>query len=63
MLNSDQRRRRADKLADLGNLAAGALIFGQVLSSGTIRIGFALLDVAILISAYIYGNSLLKYLK
>jgi hypothetical protein len=31
-LNQDQRRLLAEKLCDAGNLAAGALVFGQFLA-------------------------------
>ena len=32
-LNREQRRMLADKLPDVANIAAGALVFGQYLSS------------------------------
>jgi hypothetical protein len=59
MHTPDQRRWIADKIADLGNLAAGALLFGQFIA-GTFRFAIALAGILIVLLAYIYGYYLLK---
>lgn len=50
---------RADKIADLANLAVGALIFGQDVA-GSFHTGPAIGGVIILLLAFFYGNSLLN---
>ena len=59
MLNPEQRRWRADKLADLANLAAGALIFGQFIA-GSFQLDTALLGLVIVLCIYTYSHFLLK---
>jgi hypothetical protein len=49
-LNQRQREMASDKLADLANLAAGALVFGQGLAgpfTGTAAIAVAAVGVAL----------------
>ena len=41
LLNRAQRSLLAEKLADIGNLAAGALIFGQFLSDYSFSLSLA----------------------
>jgi len=59
MLNHEQRKWRADKIGDLANIAVGSLLFGQFVSS-TFHVGFAVLSVVILLSGFLYSDSLLK---
>ena len=59
MLTLDQRRWRADKLGNLANIVAVALIFGQVVT-GTFRLTLTLLGLALIVLAYSYGHFLLK---
>lgn len=59
MLTHEQRKWRADKIADLANLAIGALIFGQAFT-GSFHSGPAIGGVIILLLAFFYGNRLLK---
>ena len=59
MLTPDQRRWRADKIADLSNIAAGVLIFGQF-ASHSFRWDITLFGLLVLLVAYTYSNSLLK---
>jgi len=49
-LSTEQRRLLADKLCDAGNVAAGALIFGQFLGDAQYSIPLGLLDVAVWLS-------------
>ena len=46
-LTQAQRSLLADKLLDVGNLAAGALIFGQVLSERPLSVTVAVLGFAV----------------
>jgi hypothetical protein len=62
MLNPDQRRWLADKLTDLANIAAGALIFGQFIS-GTFRRTPALLGLTFVLLVYVYSHFILKRIK
>ena len=56
---SDQRRWRADKIADLANIAAGVLIFGQF-ASRTFSWQLTIIGLVFVAIAYFYANSLLK---
>jgi hypothetical protein len=44
-LNREQRARMADKLPDAGNVALGALVFGQFLSDRPFSVGTAGLGI------------------
>jgi hypothetical protein len=46
LLNRAQRTLLAEKLADIGNLAAGALIFGQFLSEHSFSLSLVAFGVA-----------------
>ncbi len=46
-LNREQRRVLVDKLPDAANVAAGALVFGQLLSDHPFSLGLAALGVAL----------------
>ena len=45
-LSTEQRRLLAEKMLDLANVGAGALVFGQALSGRGFSIGLALLGIA-----------------
>lgn len=60
MLTPEQRKWRADKIADLANLVVGALIFGQAFS-GAFHRGPAIVGIVVLLLAFFYGNSLLHH--
>jgi hypothetical protein len=45
-LSTEQRRLLADKVLDLANVGAGALVFGQALGGGRFSTGLALLGIS-----------------
>lgn len=59
-LNHEQRRNLSNKLGELGNIVAGALIFGQFLSER--RFNFINLTAGFILSlmAYYFSNFFLK---
>ena len=59
MLRSEQSQWRADKIADLANLAASVLLFGQILSR-TFQWEATIVGIVILATGYYYGNVILK---
>ena len=59
MLTPEQSNWRADKIADLSNLAASVLLFGQLLSKNFDWRPTAI-GAVILIAGYYYGNLILK---
>ncbi len=59
MLTPEQSKWRADKIADLSNLAASVLLFGQIISQ-TFQWESTIIGAIILIAGYYYGNIILK---
>ena len=47
ILNREQRRVLVDKLPDVANVAAGAMVFGQALTERTFSLRLAALGVAL----------------
>ncbi len=47
VLNREQRRVLVDKLPDVANVAAGALVFGQFLSDRTFSVRMAALGITV----------------
>ena len=60
-MNPKQREVFAEKLMDVGNIAAGALIFGQFFSEQGFRWSLTLLGLAIMGGLYVYAYFLLKF--
>jgi hypothetical protein len=58
--NEKQREVLAEKLADLGNIAVGSLVFGYVVRSEVFNVLSLLLGLAIAAAAYIYAMALEK---
>ena len=58
--NENQRKMLADKLADLGNIAVGSLVFGYLVASDAFNFLSILLGLAIAFSAYLYAVALEK---
>lgn len=52
MLNPKQRNVLAEKLADLGNIAVGSLVFGYVLRSEAFNQFSLILGIALMITTY-----------
>lgn len=52
MLNPKQRNVLAEKLADLGNIAVGSLVFGYVLRSEAFNQFSLIIGLIIVIAAY-----------
>lgn len=52
-VSSEFRKRFSEKLMDLGNLAAGAFIFGQFLSDTGFSLTFLLIGIFLIVSCYI----------
>jgi len=59
-MNENQRKFISDKLGTLGNIAAGALIFGQFLSGEAFRFPLFLFGVVFWITCYLAGYLILK---
>ena len=59
-LNEHQRKVLGDKLADLGNIAVGSLVFGYVARSEVFDAFSLTLGLAIAAAAYIYAVALGK---
>ncbi len=59
MRNPQQLRWLADKLADLANLAAGALIFGQF-TGGQFNFAITAFGLAFVLGLYFYSNIIIK---
>lgn len=51
----DQRGRIGEKFLDLGNIAAGALMFGQFISDKPFSLGIAVLGFLVVIVLYLVG--------
>ena len=60
MLNPRQRGILSEKLADLGNIAVGSLVFGYVLRSDAFNQLSLLIGIIIAIAAYIWAMTLEK---
>ena len=58
MLNERQRRILSEKLADLGNIAVGSLVFGYVLRSDAFNQVSLLIGIIIAIAAYVWAMTL-----
>jgi hypothetical protein len=58
-LNAWQREVLADKLAELGNIAVGSLVFGFVLRSEAFNNVSLILGVLIAIASYVFALHLL----
>jgi len=57
----DKHRVEAGKhLMQLGNLAAGALLFGQAFSGFPFNLRVAILGVVVLVSTYVWATHLMK---
>ena len=59
-MNQHQRKFVSDKLGTLGNIAVGALIFGQVLSKELFRLPSFLFGVLLWVTCYLTGYLILK---
>jgi hypothetical protein len=62
MITSEQRHWLANKLTDLANAAAAALIFGQFISSSFRQLP-ALFGFLFVVLVYIYSYFILKRIK
>ncbi len=60
-MNPKQREVFAEKLMDVGNIAAGALIFGQFFSEQGFRWGLTLFGLAVMAGLYTYAYFLLRF--
>lgn len=58
--SEDQRGRIGEKLLDLGNIAAGAMLFGQVISDRQFDIITASLGFIVLIACYLVGLRIMR---
>jgi len=58
-MNENQRKFISDKLGTVGNIAVGALIFGQFLSEEVFRFPLFLFGVAFWITCYLTGHLIL----
>lgn len=45
----------AEKLADFGNIAAGSLIFGSIISERVLAVVSVLIGVALFLTSYIFA--------
>jgi hypothetical protein len=54
-LNEQQREVLADKLAELGNIAVGSLVFGFVLRSEAFNNTSLILGILIAIASYVFA--------
>ncbi len=52
---SDRRRIFAEKVTDLGNIAAGALVFGQFLSEKGFNWGITSIGIILLVFSYVFA--------
>ena len=59
-MSPQQRNRLSEKVADLGNLAAAAMLFGQVLSGKSIDLRAAILGIIAASACYLISFLLLK---
>lgn len=59
-MNPQQRNRLSEKVADLGNLAAAAMLFGQLLSGKPLDLQAAILGVVTVSVCYLISFLLLK---
>ena len=59
-MNQDQRKFISDKLGTLGNIAAGALIFGQFLSKESFSFPSFVFGFAFCVTCYLTGYIILK---
>ena len=59
-MNENQRKFFSDKLGTLGNIALGALIFGQFVSERAFNIPSFLFGLVCWLSCYIAGYLILK---
>jgi hypothetical protein len=59
-MNENQRKFISDKLGTLGNIAAGALIFGQFLSKESFSFLSFVLGFVFLFTCYLTGHIILK---
>lgn len=59
-LNSKQREVLAEKLADLGNIAVGSLVFGYVVRSEAFTNFSLVLGLAIAVAAYLFAVTIQK---
>lgn len=60
-LTQDQREKVAEKLMELGNVAAGALLFGQALSGSPFNFTLAFLGLLLLFWFYAMAFILMKW--
>jgi predicted MFS family arabinose efflux permease len=58
--SEDQRGRIGEKLLDLGNIAAGAMLFGQVVSNRQFDMITAFLGLVVLIACYLVGLRIMR---
>jgi hypothetical protein len=59
-MNNSQRKFVSDKLGTLGNIAVGALIFGQFLSKELFRFPSFLFGVVLWVTCYVTAYLILK---
>ena len=59
-MNERQRKFVSDKLGTLGNIAVGALIFGQFLSKESFRFPSFLFGTVFWVTCYVTGYLILK---
>lgn len=52
-VSTEFRKRFSEKLMDLGNLAAGAFIFGQFFNENGFSLNFLLIGIVLVVSCYI----------
>ena len=63
LLNRAQRTLLAEKLADIANVAAGALIFGQCLSDYSFSLSLAAFGVAIWLMLTSFAVTIIKRIE
>lgn len=58
--SEDQRARIGEKLLDLGKIAAGALLFGQFISSRPFDLQLAITGVVVVVGLYLVGLRVMR---
>ena len=56
----DQRGRVGEKLLDLGNIAAGALLFSQAISNKPFNMEVAFLGIVAIVILYLVGLRIMR---
>ena len=60
LLNDKQKEILSGKLLDLANLTVAALIFGQIVVGGVLKLVVAVVGLLVVISIYLYALQLRK---